>query len=159
MIFRQFLHGDPIAASYLFGCGGHATAAVVDPVGDVERYLRAAGGTGLEIRYVVGDMGRTELATTAEEGARALFESAAKLRALPDHVEIFPGAYSGSVCGRGLSGKPSSTIGFERRFNGAFRTEDRDDFVRSMASEIPPRPPRAEETRTLNLGVAAAATR
>ena len=37
MILRQFLHTDPVAASYLFGCGGKAAAAVVDPVGDVAR--------------------------------------------------------------------------------------------------------------------------
>ncbi len=35
MILRQFLHSDPVAASYLFGCGGKASAAVVDPVGDI----------------------------------------------------------------------------------------------------------------------------
>ncbi len=35
MILRQFLHSDLVAASYLFGCGGKASAAVVDPVGDI----------------------------------------------------------------------------------------------------------------------------
>ena len=58
---------------------------------------------------MVGDMGRTELATSAEEGARALFESARRLRELPDYVTVLPGAFSGSVCGRGLSGTPVST--------------------------------------------------
>lgn len=38
MILRQFLHFDPVAASYLFRCGGKASAAVVDPVGDVRPY-------------------------------------------------------------------------------------------------------------------------
>ena len=42
MILRQFLHSDPVAASYLFGCGGRAAAAVVDPVGDIAPYLQAA---------------------------------------------------------------------------------------------------------------------
>jgi hydroxyacylglutathione hydrolase len=43
MILRQYLHTDPeIAASYLFGCGGHAAGKVVDPVGEPERYLEAA---------------------------------------------------------------------------------------------------------------------
>lgn len=104
---------------------------------------------------MVGDMGRTELASSAEEGAEALFESAERLRRLPDHVEVFPGAYSGSVCGRGLSGKPSSTIGFEQRFNRAFAEENRAAFVELMLLDIPPRPPRAEEIRALNLGLAA----
>ena len=39
MILRQFLHADPVAASYLFGCGGKSAAAVVDPVGDIVPYL------------------------------------------------------------------------------------------------------------------------
>lgn len=106
---------------------------------------------------MVGDMGRTELASSAERGAEALFASAERLRALPDHVEVYPGAYAGSVCGRGLSGKPSSTIGFERRFNRAFSETDRRRFVEMMLREIPPRPPRAEEIRARNMGLTAAA--
>jgi hypothetical protein len=42
MIMRQFLHFEPIAASYLFGCAGHAAAAVVDPVGEIAPYLQVA---------------------------------------------------------------------------------------------------------------------
>ncbi len=53
MILRQFLHTDPVAASYVFGCGGKATGAVVDPLGDVGPYLRTAEETGMRIRYVV----------------------------------------------------------------------------------------------------------
>ena len=54
MILRQYLHTDPvIAASYLFGCGGHAAGAVVDPVGEPERYLEAAAAVGLRLRYVI----------------------------------------------------------------------------------------------------------
>jgi glyoxylase-like metal-dependent hydrolase (beta-lactamase superfamily II) len=100
---------------------------------------------------MVGDMGRTELATSAKSGAHALFESASRLRALPDHVEVWPGAFAGSVCGRRLSGKPSSTIGFERRFNRAFATEDRDSFVQLMIADIPARPENADHIRAGNL--------
>ena len=242
MILRQFVHTDPvIAASYLFGCGGHAAGAVVDPVGEPDRYLEAAAGVGLRLRYVidthvhadhlsagrelaaasgaeyvlhasagakfpfraveegdvlplgnvdarvlhlpghtpehlalvltdktrgpepwfaltghtlmVGDMGRTELASDAESGARALFKSAERLRALPDYLEVLPGAFAGSVCGRGLSGKPSSTIGFERRYNRAFVLKDEETFVRLMLEEIPPPPRRAREIRAENLGL------
>lgn len=103
---------------------------------------------------MVGDMGRTELAASAEEGARALYRSARRLRELPDHIEVLPGAFSGSVCGRGLSGKTWSTIGFERRFNRAFALEDEAEFVALMLRDIPPRPPAAVETRTRNLGLA-----
>ena len=101
---------------------------------------------------MVGDMGRTELASTAVDGAQALFNSARRLAALPDHLEVLPGAFSGSVCGRGLSGKPSSTIGFERRFNRAFRIDDRNAFVDLMLQDIPPRPPEADRNRLVNLG-------
>ena len=245
MILRQFLHTDPVAASYLFGCGGKAAAAVVDPVGDVAPYLAAAEATGMRILYVidthlhadhvssgralaaaagadyvlsadadaaftfrgvrdgdaielgnvvadgagyprpharadrarghrrtrseepwfvltghtlmVGDLGRTELASSAEKGARALFRSARRLKALPEHLEVLPGAYSGSVCGRGLSGKPTSTIGFEKRSNRAFRVDDEEEFVRIMLADIPPAPPEAARTRAINAGWAAAA--
>ncbi len=105
---------------------------------------------------MVGDVGRTELATTAEEGARVLFHSLQRLKALPDHVEVLPGAYSGSVCGRRLSGKPTSTIGFERRHNAAFRIEGEDAFVQFMLEDIPVPPPRAAELRDINAGLAVA---
>ena len=64
---------------------------------------------------MVGDVGRTELVAAAEQGARDLFTSLERLKALPDYLEVLPGALAGSVCGRGLSGNPVSTIGFERR--------------------------------------------
>ena len=245
MILRQFLHTDPVAASYLFGCGGRAAGAVVDPLGDPALTSEAAEATGMRIRYVidthlhadhvsagralaeasgaeyvlfaeaaakfpflgvrdgdvlelgnvtikvlhtpghtpehicllvtdrtradepwfaftghtlmVGDLGRTELATSAEDGARALFGSVQRLKALPDYLEIFPGAYSGSVCGRSLSGKPTSTIGFEKRHNKAFRIADEGEFVRAMLADIPPPPAQAAEIRAINSAVRMAA--
>ena len=53
MIVRQFLHSDPVAASYLLGCGGRATAAEVDPLGNPTHYFSAAEATGMRIRYVI----------------------------------------------------------------------------------------------------------
>jgi hydroxyacylglutathione hydrolase len=100
---------------------------------------------------MVGDMGRTELASSADVGARALHGSAERLRALPDHVQVLPGAFSGSVCGRGLSGNPASTIGFERRFNRAFAIEREDEFVSLMLRDLPAPPPRAAENRAANM--------
>jgi len=124
----------------------HISLLVSDRTRGTEPWFVLTGHT-----LMVGDMGRTELATSAETGARALFESAARLRALPDHVEVWPGAFSGSVCGRGLSGKPMSTIGFERRFNRAFGIDDRAAFVQAMLSNIPEPPPDAAAIRTANL--------
>src|SRR6266446_2581238 len=188
MMLRPFLHAEPVAISYLFGCGGRSCGAVVDPVGDIEPYLRAAEASGMRILYVidthihadhvslpvtdrtrahepwfvmtghnlmVGDVGRTELAASAEEGARVLFASLGRLKALPDYVEVLPGAFSGSVCGRGLSGKPFSTIGFERRHNAAFRIDEEAAFVRFMSADIPVPPPGAAELRAVNAGLAA----
>jgi hydroxyacylglutathione hydrolase len=125
----------------------HIGLLVSDRVRSSEPWFVITGHT-----LMVGDMGRTELASSAEEGARALFDSAERLRALPDHLEVLPGAFSGSVCGRGLSGKPTSTIGFERRFNRAFAVTDRSEFVDLMLRDIPPAPPDAAATRAANLG-------
>jgi hypothetical protein len=99
-------------------------------------------------------MGRTELASNAADGAHALFESAERLRGLADYVQVLPGAFAGSVCGRGLSATPISTVGFERRFNRAFAIEDRATFVDIMMGDIPRRPSAADEYRGANLGLA-----
>lgn len=130
----------------------HLALLVTDRTRGPEPWFVLTGHT-----LMVGDMGRTELASSAEAGARALFQSAERLRALPDHLEVLPGAFAGSVCGRGLSGKASSTIGFERRFNRAFSITDEELFVALMLREIPPRPERAAEIRAANLGLPAPA--
>jgi hypothetical protein len=86
-----------------------------------------------------------------------LFSSVQRLKALPDYLEVLPGAYSGSVCGRSLSGKPVSTIGFEKRYNKAFGLTDEREFVRAMTAEVPPPPPQAAHFRAINSGLSAAA--
>ena len=125
----------------------HLSLLVTDRARGPLPWLAVTGHT-----LMVGDMGRTELATSAEEGARALFATARRLRNLPDYVEIMPGAFAGSVCGRGLSGKTTSTIGFERRFNRAFKLETQSEFVQLMLENIPPAPYRATEIRAANMG-------
>ena len=126
----------------------HISLLVTDKTRGTDPWFVLTGHT-----LMVGDLGRTELASGAEEGARGLFESVQKLKALPDYLELYPGAFAGSVCGRSLSGKPMSTIGFERRFNKAFQFDDREAFVGFMLQNIPPRPPRAEEIRAINQGL------
>jgi glyoxylase-like metal-dependent hydrolase (beta-lactamase superfamily II) len=125
----------------------HISLVVTDHTRGEDPWFVLTGHT-----LMVGDMGRTELASRAEDGARALFRSAERLRALPEYLEVLPGAFSGSVCGRGLSGKASSTIGFERRSSSAFGLTDEEVFVRRMLQEIPPAPARAREIRAENLG-------
>jgi len=124
----------------------HLSILVTDGTRSDEPWMILTGHT-----LMVGDLGRTELASSAEEGARDLFESAQRLKSLPDYLEVLPGAFSGSVCGRGLSGKPSSTIGFERRFNRAFQIEDEAEFVALMLKDIPPRPDGFAQIRQVNL--------
>ena len=126
----------------------HIALVVTDHTRAPEPWLVFTGHS-----LLVGDMGRTELAAAAEEGARALYESAERLRTLADHVQVLPGAFAGSVCGRGLSATPFSTIGFERRFNRAFSIGQRDEFIAYMLREIPPRPPDAIENRRFNMGL------
>ena len=126
----------------------HITLVVTDRTRGAGPWLVFTGHT-----LMVGDMGRTELASSAVDGAQSLFDSAERLRCLADYVQVLPGAFAGSVCGRGLSATPISTVGFERRFNHAFAIENRAAFVDSMMRDTPPRPPRAEEYRRRNLGV------
>src|SRR5687768_6215919 len=71
MILRQFLHADPVAASYFFACAGHAAAAVVDPIGDVAPYLHAAETTGTRLRYVIDTHLHADHLSSARELAAA----------------------------------------------------------------------------------------
>jgi hypothetical protein len=74
--------------------------------------------------------------------ARTLYRSLTeRLLTLPDHLALFPAHYSGSVCGRGLSANPVSTLGFERRNNAALRFDSEDAFVAALLQDIPPVPP------------------
>jgi glyoxylase-like metal-dependent hydrolase (beta-lactamase superfamily II) len=126
----------------------HIALVITDRRRATEPWLVLTGHT-----LMVGDMGRTELAVDATTGARALFASAERLRTLADHVTVLPGAFSGSVCGRGLSGTPVSSIGFERKFNPVFAMTDEHEFVELMLRDIPPRPPGAAEIRAANMGL------
>lgn len=125
----------------------HLSLLVTDKTRSAEPWLVLTGHT-----LMVGDMGRTELASSAEEDAKALFTSAQRLKTLPDFVEVYPGAFSGSVCGRALSGKTASTIGFEKHFNKAFCITNENEFVSLMLKDIPPCPENFGSIRATNLG-------
>jgi glyoxylase-like metal-dependent hydrolase (beta-lactamase superfamily II) len=94
---------------------------------------------------LVNDAGRPDLhahgQATPEAMARTLYHSInERLLTLPDDLLVYPGHYSGSVCGRGLSGHPASTIGFERRHNKALRHGDADTFAAALVEDMPPTP-------------------
>jgi hydroxyacylglutathione hydrolase len=104
---------------------------------------------------LVGDAGRPDLHAGGErsvaEMARLLYRSLnERLLSLPDDLLLYPSHYSGSVCGRGLSANPASTIGFERRNNPMLRIETEEAFVKALVRDLPPTPPRAEEIVAAN---------
>ena len=100
----------------------------------------------------VGDVARPDLAVGAREGAEGLFQSLRRLLELPDGVEVFPGHVAGSLCGKAMSSKASSTIGFERGFNPALQIEQEDEFVSESASVSAPKPPNMNRLVELNRG-------
>ncbi|TXT38121.1 MAG: beta-lactamase [Comamonadaceae bacterium] len=88
----------------------------------------------------VGSVGRPDLLGRERDMAAQLYDSIhTKLLNLPSEVELFPGHQAGSVCGVGLSGKPNSTIGFEKRWNAAL-SMDKPTFIETLLSDIPLRP-------------------
>jgi hydroxyacylglutathione hydrolase len=94
---------------------------------------------------LVGDVGRPDLHAhgehTVEEMAGTLYRSLTeRLLALPDHLVLYPSHYAGSVCGRGLSANPISTVGFERRHNPALHFDSEEEFVQALLRDTPPAP-------------------
>jgi hydroxyacylglutathione hydrolase len=123
---------------------GHASAhhayLVTDRTRSDEPWLVLTGDA-----LLVGDAGRPDLHAhgeqTVEQMAGALYRSLTeRLLALPDHLTLYPAHYSGSVCGRGLSANPISTVGFERRHNKALRLDSEEAFIKALTEDIPPAP-------------------
>jgi hydroxyacylglutathione hydrolase len=123
---------------------GHAVAhqayLVTDRTRGDEPWLVLTGDA-----LLVGDAGRPDLHDhgehTVEAMARTLYRSLTdRLLTLPDHVVLYPSHYSGSVCGRGLSANPVSTIGFERRHNPALQFSSAGEFAQALVRGIPPAP-------------------
>jgi glyoxylase-like metal-dependent hydrolase (beta-lactamase superfamily II) len=103
-----------------------------------------------------GGVGRPDLLGECVEVAQAehLYESLHKtLLQLPDHIEVFPSHFGGAACGKGLSGKPGSTIGFERRFNPALQRRSKADFVEFVLEGLPPQGEAFAANRRRNLGL------
>jgi len=101
-----------------------------------------------------GGVGRPDLFDVGSETAFAeeLHDSLySKILRLPDHIEVFPAHFGGAACGKGLSGKPGSTIGFERRFNPALRLTSKSEFVQFVLADLPPQPETFAENRRRNL--------
>jgi hydroxyacylglutathione hydrolase len=125
---------------------GHAPAHHAYTVADRRRrteepWLMFSGDS-----LLIGDVGRPDLHVPGDvrEQARLLHASLKRLLELPDHVVLYPSHYAGSVCGRGLSGNPVSSMGFERAHNPLLAMTDAEAFADALVAEIPP-PPAGQE--------------
>lgn len=163
---RALRDGDelPLGNDYLrvMHTPGHSPDSISLLVGDRTRgpdpWFLLTGDT-----LFVGDAGRPDLTAAdgdmasdralenaAAEAACTLRASLQRLLTLPDDLEIYPAHFSGSVCGRAMSGKPSSTLGFERRFNTALQARSPDEFTAFMLADLPAPPARHREIRAAN---------
>src|SRR5215469_932062 len=115
----------------------HIALAVSDTSRSNDPWLVLTGDS-----LFIGDIARPDLAIPGEEGASVLYESIFnRLLELDDGVEVYPAHVAGSLCGRGMSSKTSSTIGFERKHNTAAMPRSRTEFIHDMNENLPQRPP------------------
>ena len=154
MPFKRLRDGDDIELGNthlkVLHTPGHSPESICLLVTDLRRgpdpWFVLTGDT-----LFVGAVGRPDLPGRARENAAELYASLHnKLLTLSDNLEIYPGHFSGSLCGAGLSGKPTSTIAFERRWNPML-TLDRDAFIEAMAN-VPEKPEEMEQILAFNRG-------
>jgi hydroxyacylglutathione hydrolase len=131
---------------------GHAPAHSAFVVADLRRgsdepWLVLTGDS-----LLIGDVGRPDLHVAGDPRgqARMQFASLGKLLELPDHVVVYPSHYGGSVCGRGLSGNPFSSIGFERAHNTMLLYSDPESFADALVADSPPPPANQAEIVAVN---------
>jgi hydroxyacylglutathione hydrolase len=115
----------------------HIALAVSDTSRSEDPWLVLTGDS-----LFIGDVARPDLAVQGEEGASALYDSIfGRLLKLEDGVELYPAHVAGSLCGRGMNPRTSSTIGFERKHNPAIAPRPRDTFIHDINENLPQRPP------------------
>jgi glyoxylase-like metal-dependent hydrolase (beta-lactamase superfamily II)/rhodanese-related sulfurtransferase len=98
---------------------------------------------------LVGDVGRRDF---GGGDAAAQYESLSRLLRLPDWVAVFPGHFEGP-CGKGMCGRPSTTIGFERLYSPLARLE-RAPFIAALTDGVPARPLNMTAIEATNRGLA-----
>jgi hydroxyacylglutathione hydrolase len=99
----------------------------------------------------VGAVGRPDLPGQARANAAQIYDSIhGKLLGLPDDLEVFPAHFSGSMCGANMSGKPSSTIGFEKRWNPML-ARSKEEFVAALV-DVPEKPAEMDDILRVNRG-------
>ena len=131
---------------------GHAPAHNAYTVADRRRGSEAPWLLLSGDSLLIGDVGRPDLHVAGDVRGQALVLHASldKLLELPDHVVVLPSHYGGSVCGRGLSGNPFSSVGFERVHNPQLAFSDADAFADALLADMPPRPPDQERIVAAN---------
>jgi hydroxyacylglutathione hydrolase len=126
---------------------GHTPEHLTFFVSDLERGEEDVGALTGDFVFV-GDVGRPDLLERAqgakgsvERSARELYVSIQKLKAEPDHLQIWPGHGAGSACGKSLGSMPQTTLGYEKLFNWAFAERSEDVFVARVLKDqpVPPR--------------------
>ena len=106
----------------------------------------------------VGDVGRPDLlegldggaAHGKEIGARKQFQSVQRFKALPDYLQIWPGHGAGSACGKALGAIPSTTLGYEKLFNPAFKFGNEAQFVKWLLADQPEIPRYFAQMKRIN---------
>ena len=157
----EFEH-DPLGDGSVVAVGESRITALTTPGHRPEHlaYLVEDGSRGEAPWLVVtgdslfvGDLARPDLAVEPSEGARALYHSLRRLLELDDFAEVWPAHIGGSLCGgAGMSEKPGSTIGFERRYNRFAAMGDEGEFMRRLTGTLAPQPPNFERIVALNRG-------
>src|SRR5215207_2802481 len=150
--FRPLQDGEELALGQLrlrvLHTPGHRpeliSILVVNPERSPEPSMVLTGDS-----LLVGDVGRPDF---GGGDASAQYESVTKLLRLPDWVAVFPGHFEGP-CGKGMCGRPSTTIGFERLYSPLLHL-DRDPFVSALTNGIPARPLNMTAIEATNRGVA-----
>jgi hydroxyacylglutathione hydrolase len=122
---------------------GHAPAHHAYAVADLRRGTDEPWLVFTGDSLLIGDVGRPDLHVAGDVRGQAceLHASLRRLLELPDYVVVFPSHYAGSVCGRGLSGNPFSSIGFERAHNEMLAFADAEEFADALVKDTPPAPP------------------
>jgi glyoxylase-like metal-dependent hydrolase (beta-lactamase superfamily II) len=130
---------------------GHTPESISLVVSDLRRgpepWFVCTGDT-----LFVGAVGRPDLPGHEKENAAELHASVRdKLLALPDMLEVYPAHFAGSACGAGMSGKPMSTIAFEKHWNPLLKL-GREEFVNQLAQAVPPKPAEMDSILRYNQG-------
>lgn len=130
---------------------GHTPESICLLVSDLRRcpdpWFVCTGDT-----LFVGTVGRPELPGRTKQNAAELYRSLhQKLLLLSEGIEVYPAHFAGSAGGVGMSGKPTSTIAFEKRWN-TLLSLDVDEFIAQVAQGIPPKPAGMKAIMRFNRG-------